>query len=74
MRVFKNGILRRILGPMRDQHTGGCRKLHNKEFHKLYSSPNIVRIIKSRRIRWAGDTVWMDMRNAYRIWLESLKT
>jgi hypothetical protein len=68
-------MLRRILGPKRDEETGGWRKLYNKELHNLYSSPNIIRIIKSRRIRWAGHVACMgEMRNAYRIWLESLKT
>jgi hypothetical protein len=48
--VFENGVLRRIFGPMRDEATGDWRKLHND----LYSSPNIIRMIKSRRIKWAG--------------------
>jgi hypothetical protein len=47
-------VLRRIFGPNRDEDTGGWRKLHNEELHNLYSSPNITRIIKSRRMRWAG--------------------
>jgi hypothetical protein len=51
LRVFKNRVLRRIFGPKRDEVTGGWRKLHNKELHSLYSSPSIIRIIKSRRIR-----------------------
>jgi hypothetical protein len=52
--VFENRVLRRIFGPMKDRVTGGCRKLHNEELHNLYSSPSIIRIIKSRRISWAG--------------------
>jgi hypothetical protein len=52
--VFENRVLRRIFGPKRDEVTGDCRKLHNEEFHNLYSSPNIIRMIKSRRMRWAG--------------------
>jgi hypothetical protein len=49
-----NRVLRRIFGPKRDEVTGEWRKLHNKELHGLYSSPSIIRIIKSRRMRWAG--------------------
>jgi hypothetical protein len=52
--VFENRVLRRIFGPERDGVMGGWRKLHNEELHKLYSSPSIIRIIKSRRMRWAG--------------------
>jgi hypothetical protein len=52
--VFKNRVLRRIFGPKRDGVTGGLRKLHKEELHKLYSSPSIIRIIKSRRMRWVG--------------------
>jgi hypothetical protein len=52
MRVFENRVLRRIFGPKRDEVTGEWRKLHNKELCDLYSSPSIVRIIKSRRMRW----------------------
>jgi hypothetical protein len=51
--VFENRVLRRIFGPKRDEVTGQWRRLHNEEFD-LYSSPNIVRVIKSRRMRWAG--------------------
>jgi hypothetical protein len=54
LRVFENRLLRRIFGPKRDRVTGGWRKLHNKELHNLYSSPSIIRIIKSRMMRWAG--------------------
>jgi hypothetical protein len=49
--VFENRVLRRIFGPKRDEVTGGCRKLRNEELRDLYSSPNIIRMIKSRRIR-----------------------
>jgi hypothetical protein len=52
--VFENRLLRRIFGPKRDEVTGGWRKLHNEELHNLYSSLNIIRMIKSRRMRWAG--------------------
>ena len=54
MRVFENRVLRRILGPKRDKVTGEWRKLHNEELNYLYSSPNIVWVIKSRRMRWVG--------------------
>jgi hypothetical protein len=56
LRVFENRVLRRIFGPKRDEVTGGCRKLHNEELRDLYSLPNtsIIRIIKSRRMRWQG--------------------
>jgi hypothetical protein len=54
LRRFENRVLRRIFGPKRDEVTGEWRKLHNKELHDLYSSPSIIRILKSRRMRWAG--------------------
>jgi hypothetical protein len=50
--VFENRALRRIFGPKRDEVTGGWRKLHNEELHNLYSSPSIIRMIKTRKIRW----------------------
>jgi hypothetical protein len=61
-------VLRRIFGPKRDEVTRGWRKLHNDELHNSYSSPSIVRMIKSRRMRWAGPLARMgEKRNAYRI-------
>jgi hypothetical protein len=51
LRVFENRVLRRIFGPKRDKMTGDWRKLHNEELHSLYSSPSIIRMIKSRRVR-----------------------
>jgi hypothetical protein len=66
--VFENRVLRRITGPKRDEVTGGWRKLHNEELHNLYSSPSIIRIIKSRRMRWAGHVARMgENRNVYRL-------
>jgi hypothetical protein len=57
-----------IFGPKRDGVTGGWRKLHNEELHKWYSSPNIIRIIKSRRMRWAGHVARMgEKKNVYRL-------
>jgi hypothetical protein len=52
--MFENRVLWRIFEPTRDGLTGGWRKLYNEELHNLYSSPSIIRIIKSRRMRWAG--------------------
>jgi hypothetical protein len=60
LRVFGNMVLRRIFGPERDEVTSEWRKLHNEDLNDLYSSPNIVRVIKSRRIRWAGHVTRME--------------
>jgi hypothetical protein len=57
--VFENRVLRRISGPKRDEVTGEWRKLHNEELHNLYSSPDIIRQAKSRRMRWAGHVARM---------------
>jgi hypothetical protein len=66
--VFENRVLRRIFGPKRAEVTRLCRKLHNEELHNLYSSSSIIRMIKSRRMRWAGHVARMGKkRNAYRI-------
>jgi hypothetical protein len=54
LRVFENKVLKRIFGPKRDEATGGWRKVHNEELRDLYSSPSIIRIVKSRRMRWVG--------------------
>jgi hypothetical protein len=59
LRVFENRVLRRIYGPKRDDVTGEWRKLHNEELHILYSSQNIIRQMKSRRMRWAGHVACM---------------
>jgi hypothetical protein len=68
LRVFENKVLRRIFGPKRDEVTGEWRRLHNKELYTLYSSPDVVRVMKSRRLRWAGHVARMgERRGAYRI-------
>jgi hypothetical protein len=68
LRVFENKVLRRISGPKRDEVRGVWRKLHNEELRDLYFSPSITRIIKSRRMRWAGHVTRMgEKRNAYRL-------
>jgi hypothetical protein len=67
LRVFENRVLRRIFGPKRDEVTGEWRRLRNKELYALYSSPNIIRVIKPRRLRWAGLVARMgERRGAYR--------
>jgi hypothetical protein len=66
--VFENRVLRRIFGQKRDEVTGGWRKLHNEDLHNLYSPPSIIRMIKSRMMRWAGHVARMgENRNVYRI-------
>ena len=68
LRVFENMVLRRIFGPSRDEVTGEWRRLHNEELNDLYSSPNIMRVIKSRRMRWAGHMARMgEDRGIYRV-------
>jgi hypothetical protein len=66
--VFENRVLRKIFGPKRDEMTGEWRRLHNEELYAQYSSPNSIRVIKSRRMRWAGHVALMgDRRGAYRV-------
>jgi hypothetical protein len=70
LRVLENMVLRRIFGPRRDKVTGDWRRPHNEELNDLYSSPNIVRVIKSRRMRWAGNVARMgEERGVYRVLL-----
>jgi hypothetical protein len=72
LRVFENRVLRRIFGPKRDEVIGGWRKLHNEELQNLNSSRSIIRIIKSRRMRWVGHVVQMGRRGMHiGFWWES---
>jgi hypothetical protein len=72
--VFENRVLRRIFVPKRDEVTGEWRKLHSEELHNLYSSPDIIRQVKSRRMRWAGHVARMgEERKVYKILVESPK-
>jgi hypothetical protein len=68
LRVFENRVLKRVFGPKRDEVTGEWRKLHNEELNDLYSLPNIVRVVKSRRMRWAGHVACMgEDRGVHRV-------
>jgi hypothetical protein len=68
LRMFENRVLRRIFGPRRDKVTGDWMKLHTQELHNFYSSPNIIIMITSRRMRWAGHVARLgETMNAYRI-------
>ena len=67
LRVFENRVLRRIFGPERDEVTGEWRRLNNEELYAVYSSTNIIRVINSRRLRWAGHVARRgERRGAYR--------
>ena len=69
LRIFQNRVLKRILGPERDEETWEWRRLHKKELYSLCSSPNIIRLMKSKRLRRAGHVACMgDRRSAYRVW------
>jgi hypothetical protein len=63
--VFEDRVLRRIFGPKRDELVGGWRNLHDEELHNLYSSPNIIRVTKSRRIKWAEHVASMGIRRIH---------
>jgi len=70
LKLFENRVLKRIFGPKRGEVTGQWRKLHNEDLTDLYSSPNIIRVIKSRLMRWAGHVARMEERlGAYRIFV-----
>jgi len=72
--AFKYRVLRRIFGPKREEGTGDWRRLHNEELYNFYSSSNMIRVIMSRRMRWAGRVTRMGQaRNACNILLENLK-
>jgi hypothetical protein len=74
LRASENRVLRRIFGPNRDEVTGGWRKLHSEELHNLYSSPDIIRQVKSRRMRWARHVARMgEERKCTRLLWESPK-
>jgi hypothetical protein len=68
LRMFENRVLRRIFGPKMDEVTGEWRKLHNEELHNLYSFPDIIRQVKSRRMRWTGHVARMgEERKVYKV-------
>jgi hypothetical protein len=69
--VFENRVLRRIFGPKRDEVAGDWRKLHNEELHNLYFSPNIIRMTRSRRMRWADHLAQLRRGLHVRYWWES---
>jgi hypothetical protein len=72
LRVFENRVLRKIFGPKRDEVTGGWKKLHNEELQGLYSLSSIIRKIKSRRMRWAGNVAQIGRRGMHiGCWWES---
>ena len=73
LRVFENRVLRRLFGPKGDWVTGQWRKLHNEELNDLYSSPNIVRLIKSRRLRWTGHVARTEGEVYTRFWWGNLR-
>ena len=72
--MFENRVLRRVFGPKRDEVTGEWRKLHNEGLSDLYSLPNIVRVVKSRRMRWSGHVVRMgEGRDVHRVLVVKLE-
>jgi hypothetical protein len=74
LRVFENRVLIGIFGPKREEVVGSWRKLHNEELHNFYASPNIITVIKSWRMRWAGHVRRKrEMKNAYKVWSENQK-
>jgi hypothetical protein len=73
LRVFENMVFRRIFGPRRDEVTGEWRRLHNEELNDLYCSPNILRVIKWRRMRWVGHVACVNERGVYRVLVGKLE-
>ena len=74
LRVFENKVLRRMFEPKRDEVTGDWRRLHKKEIYPLYSSPDIIRVVKSRRLRWTGHVARVrERRGAYSALVENLR-
>jgi hypothetical protein len=74
LRVFENRVLRRIFASKRNEITGEWRRLHNEELYAVYSSPDIIRVIKSRRLEWAGHVAHMGkVRAAYRVLMGNLR-
>jgi hypothetical protein len=74
LRVLENRVLRRIFGPKREKVAGDWRRLHNEELHNVYALPDIIRVVKSRKMRWAGLAACMgDMKMCIKFWLENLK-
>jgi hypothetical protein len=71
--MFENRVLRRIFGPKKDKVMGDWRKMYNEELHNLNSSPNIIRMIKSRRMRWPGHVARMGRRMHIGCWLEEIQ-
>jgi hypothetical protein len=70
LRMFENRVLRRVFGPMRGEVTGKWGKVHNEELNSLYSSPNIIRVIKSRRMKWARHGARVgERRGSYRVFV-----
>jgi hypothetical protein len=71
--MFEKRALRRLFGPKREEVAKGWRILHNEELHNLYTSPNIIRVVKSRRVRWAGHVAHMgEIISAYNIFIVKL--
>jgi hypothetical protein len=74
LRVFENRVLRKIFGPKRDEVTGEWRRLHNEELHDVYSSPNVIRVIRSIRMKWAGHVACVgERRGAFRVLVGNLR-
>jgi hypothetical protein len=71
--TLETRVLRKLFGHKRDEATGGWRKLHNENLHNVYCSPNIIKLIKSRRMKWVEHVVLMDTKNEYKIFFRKSK-